>query len=242
MQEINSKKKVEEFFDVFAKERELILSTPSAKHIYQDMILRIVREAGLTNSDYILDAGCGSGEHLVLLEDMGFKNLYGFDISEEMVRIACMRCQHAEIEKGDIENLDYPPDFFDAVIAVTVLMFPTKPIKGLIEIRKVLKKGGKLIIVNPNLKGGEIKNLIARKGKINTYSQPWNRDFKWSIKETKKLVEESGYKILYAKCYGFILSKCPENLLQLNILLDKVLEKTFLSNFGKEVMIIAEKI
>ncbi len=242
MQEIEQKKKVEEFFDGFAEERKSILSAPAARQIYRDILSRVAKVAGLSATGIVLDAGCGSGEHLELLESMGFANLYGFDISEKMVRIACTKCRHAKIEKGDSENLAYPSGFFDIVIAISLLMYLPEPKKGLMEIKRVLKRGGKLIVVNQNLKGSKIKNLIARRGNINLYSQPWNKNADWSLEATKKLIEESGFKILYAKNFRFVLSKCPEVLMPINILLEKVLERTFLSCFGKETLIIAEKI
>jgi len=241
MQELEQKKKVEEFFDGFAEERKSILSAPATKRIYSSLLSRITNEAGLNEEDRILDAGCGSGEHLLLLESMGFTNLYGFDLSEEMVRIARKKCGHAKIEKGDTEKLDYPSDFFDAIIAISLLMYLPDPGKGLMELKRLLKSHGKLIVVNQNLKGSKFKSLVARKGNINLYSQPWNKDVDWSIEATKKLIEESGFRILYAKGFGFVLSRCPEILMPVNIFLEKVIEKTFLSSFGKEIMIIAKK-
>lgn len=241
MQEIEQKKKVEEFFDGFAEERKSILSAPAAIQIYRDILSRVAKVAGLSATDIVLDAGCGSGEHLELLESMGFANLYGFDISEEMVRIACTKCRHAKIEKGDSDNLAYPSGFFDIVIAISLLMYLPDPKKGLMELKRVLKSDGKLIVVNQNLKGSKFKSLIARKGNISLYSQPWNKDVDWSLEATRKVIEDSGFRILYAKGFGFVLSRCPEILMPVNILLEKVLEKTFLSNFGKEIMIVAEK-
>lgn len=242
MQELEQKKKVEEFFDGFAEERTSILSAPAAKHIYSALLSRITKKAGLSPKDRILDAGCGSGEHLFLLESMGFTNLYGFDLSEEMVKIAREKCGHAKIEKGDTEKLNYPSDFFDAIIAISLLMYLPDPEKGLMELKRVLKSGGKLIMVNQNLKGSKFKSLISRKGNINLYSQPWNRDVDWSPEATRRLIEDSGFGILHAKGFGFVLSKCPEILMPVNILLEKVLERTFLSNLGKEIMVIAEKL
>ncbi len=241
MQELEQKKKVEEFFDGFAKERKSVLSAPATKHIYSDLIARIAKEVNLNPNDRILDAGCGSGEHLEMLEKMGFTNVYGFDLSEEMVKIARQKCRHAKIEKGDTEKLDYPSDFFDAIIAISLLMYLPEPKKGLMELKRVLKNDGKLIVVNQNLKGSKFKSLIARRGNINLYSQPWNKDVDWSLAATRKLIEDSGFRILYAKGFGFVLSRCPEILMPVNILLEKVLEGTCLSNFGKEIMIIAEK-
>lgn len=239
---MNQKKKVEEFFDDYAKERSSALSTPAAEHIYRDLIERVVEKGGLDTSDVILDAGCGSGEHLELLESMGFENLHGFDISEGMVKIANRKCRYAKVRKSDSEDLDYPADFFDAVIAISLLMYLPEPEKGIKDIWKVLKKGGKLIVVNQNLKGSNIKNLITRKGKINLYSQPWNQDVEWTLENTKGLIEENGFRVLYARGFGFVLSRCPAALLRFNILTEKVLERTFFSGFGKDIIIIAEKI
>ena len=65
----------------------------------------------------LLDLGCGSGEHLQLLNKYGIK-CYGLDNSEEMINVARLKTSDKiEYIKGNISDFDFYQDF-DIIISL----------------------------------------------------------------------------------------------------------------------------
>ncbi|QFU92202.1 class I SAM-dependent methyltransferase [Amycolatopsis sp. YIM 10] len=95
----------------------------------------------------ILDAGCGAGPLFEALRDRGAL-VSGFDRSAGMVDLALRRLgSDADLRVADLaEELPYPDDTFDDVIASLVLHYLEDWGPTLGETRRVLKPGGRLII------------------------------------------------------------------------------------------------
>ena len=68
----------------------------------------------------------------------------GIDPSENMLRIAASR--GLKITKASGENIPFHTDVFDHVLIAVTLSFTEKPGKVILEAKRVLKEGGKLII------------------------------------------------------------------------------------------------
>lgn len=91
------------------------------------------------------DLGCGSGRHIMLLENLGIESVIGIDISHEALRL----CKDAGIPylcRADNEHLPLKSDSFDVVITWGSLHYGPKedlPVM-LDEIVRILKKGGQL--------------------------------------------------------------------------------------------------
>jgi ubiquinone/menaquinone biosynthesis C-methylase UbiE len=104
----------------------------------------------------VLDIGCGPG---VLTENLLKRGcqVWNIDISEAMVEKAGQRMQFVEgrdrahFSVGDIEKLEFPNKFFDAVLCVGVLEYLPDDILALKEIFRVLRPGGSVIFTVPNL-------------------------------------------------------------------------------------------
>jgi len=100
----------------------------------------------------VLDVGCGSG---VMVEGLLARNctFWGVDPSSEMID-QCRnnfgsRCKtHFSI--GAAEKINYPDDFFDAVICMGVIERVKDHGAGLREMVRVLKRDGTLVITLPN--------------------------------------------------------------------------------------------
>jgi len=99
----------------------------------------------------ILDLGCGNGNHLVFLAELGY-DVCGIDISREAVEIARAWLNKeglkADIQVADAEELPYKDKSFDVVITDGVLdhiLFP-KAKKVVSEIKRVCVEGGYLFI------------------------------------------------------------------------------------------------
>ncbi len=98
----------------------------------------------------ILDAGCGSGYSLTLINER-FRpgELTAFDIVPSQVEIAKSRDVPATVFVADITALELPCDTFDAVFVSGVLHHCPGWRAGLAEVARVLKEGGLLFIEEP---------------------------------------------------------------------------------------------
>lgn len=96
-----------------------------------------------------LDVGCGTGNYTIELEKRG-ADAIGIDSSEEMVAYARIKATKANIETSfhaaDAMNLPFPDSTFDTVISNGLLCFLKEPEKALMEMRRVLKPGGRLVV------------------------------------------------------------------------------------------------
>jgi len=90
----------------------------------------------------ILDVGCGTGEHLKKMLDMGF-SAKGIEPSEKMREHAESNLPKDTVIRGSVLNLPFNDNYFDFVYAIEVFRYLQKEdnIKGLQEIFRVLKPG-----------------------------------------------------------------------------------------------------
>jgi SAM-dependent methyltransferase len=96
----------------------------------------------------LLDCGCGPGTTTVsLAEFLAPGEVVGIDIGEHPIELAKAHAAEREVtnvrfEVGNIYELPFPDDTFDAAFAHTVLQHVSDPVAALKEMRRVLKHGG----------------------------------------------------------------------------------------------------
>jgi demethylmenaquinone methyltransferase / 2-methoxy-6-polyprenyl-1,4-benzoquinol methylase len=101
----------------------------------------------------ILDVATGTGDIALALCKLKPHTIVGIDISEKMVQIGKQKVKQAGLDgcvflqTGDAEDIHYPDNRFDLVtVAYGVRNFANLE-RGLREIKRVLKPGGKLLIL-----------------------------------------------------------------------------------------------
>ena len=109
----------------------------------------LLNELGDVSGKKILDVGCGTGELLYVFEN-GYKNVeaHGLDISPKMLEKAKERTSNVEYKEGNVEKLPYDNDTFDIVVNSASFHHYENPQKALEEMRRVLKPGGKLYVLD----------------------------------------------------------------------------------------------
>lgn len=113
---------------------------------------KAVREIADTKTPIrVLDVATGTADFAIAVtrKAAAGTQVTGIDLSEGMLEVGRAKCQGLpiELEVGDAENLRFEDEIFDRVcVAFGVRNFENL-MKGLREMRRVLKPGGKLVIL-----------------------------------------------------------------------------------------------
>jgi len=109
----------------------------------------------INKDDTILDIGCGGGRTVNTLAKIAAEGkVYGIDYSEVSVAVSTsinkklIDAGRVRILHASVDSLPFPDDMFNLVIAVESCHFWPDLVNNLKEIRRVLKPGGSVIIVN----------------------------------------------------------------------------------------------
>ncbi len=105
----------------------------------------------------ILDIATGTGDLAIALAQTGAKKIVGLDLSPGMLEVGKVKVSKKNLQDtiemvvGDSENLPFDDNTFDAVtVAFGVRNFENLE-KGLDEIRRVLKPGGHLLVLETSV-------------------------------------------------------------------------------------------
>ncbi len=117
-----------------------------AKYVRKRTGIRSYKEHGLPRRR-VLDIGCGSGRHLIMLAREGY-DTYGIDVSARSIGFAREWLEseglRADLRTGSVTKLPYDDGSFDVVIACGVLDHMTDADARLAcrEVARVLAPGG----------------------------------------------------------------------------------------------------
>ncbi len=147
------KKQVEQMFDDIAFRYDFLNRFLSVG-IDTGWRKKAIKELRLLNPSTVLDVATGTGDVAILTYKMlKPKKIFGIDISSKMLQIGNEKIarlgiqDHVELLKGDSETISFTDNSFDAVtVAFGVRNFENLE-KGLVEIKRVLRSGGKLVIL-----------------------------------------------------------------------------------------------
>ncbi len=151
---------------------------------------------GLINKgSYILDIGCGLGEDCLDLADLAGSNgkVIGIDISDTLTKEATSitikhKINNIIYQTMDAHKLDYQDSSFDAVCIRRSLQHMINPQMVLNEAIRVLKPGGRIIVIEPD-RGSSILNHPNRQmtRMIMTYIEEVVRN-PWIGRQLKQLM------------------------------------------------------
>ena len=143
----------------------------------------------------ILEVGVGTGKNLSYFPYTS--DLIGIDFSSGMLNIARRKAAqigltHITLIEMDIEAMSFPDNTFDTIISTFVFCTVPHPDKGLHELYRVLKPGGKAIFLE-HMKS-DSKGLNAILWGMERFSKPLLGTS--MLRETQKGIENSGLRIL----------------------------------------------
>lgn len=94
----------------------------------------------------VLDVACGTGDMAISLAKQGC-SVTGIDLSEEMLAIARRKTAEANFQLANAEALPFDDASFDAVTSAFGIRNFVHLDKGLAEMARVLKSGGRMVIL-----------------------------------------------------------------------------------------------
>ncbi len=101
--------------------------------------------------DKLLEVSFGSG-YLMTQYAIGKNEIYGIDYNERMLEITANKMKRlnikAHLSQGNVEKLPFPDNTFDTVINTMAFTGYPDGEKAMSEIKRVLKKGGRLLLVD----------------------------------------------------------------------------------------------
>ncbi|MDP3973587.1 MAG: class I SAM-dependent methyltransferase [Candidatus Daviesbacteria bacterium] len=168
---------------------------------------RIVEELNLQDGDKVLEVGCGNGYYLSLLNRIGKKvDLVGIDHDRLALKDAIKYIGNNKVKLiySKAENLPFESSVFDKVVMSEVIEHVNDEEKTLKEIKRVLKKGGILVLTTCNIEYPFLWDPInwVLQHFFNTHIESgfwagiWNQHTRlYKEKTVQKLVNKAGLEV-----------------------------------------------
>jgi len=152
-----------------------------------------VDNAFVKPGDSVLDVGCGTGEVSLLAKTRAKAGkVYGIDPAPEMIAVARKKAARKKLDidfrVGVIESLPFPDSSIDVVTSSLMMHHLPEDLKvrGLAEIYRVLKPGGRLLIADFMRPTGSFLNHLF-------IAVTRHQGLKSGIEDMQKLLKTAGF-------------------------------------------------
>ncbi len=112
-----------------------------------DLVAYLAREADVTESSFVLDIGCGTGNYANLLQRLTHAHVFGVEPSEGMLTKARQKNPNLVILQSDAEHLPFEASTFDLVYMTDVIHHISHIDIMFAEVIRILKPSAKVCIV-----------------------------------------------------------------------------------------------
>jgi ubiquinone/menaquinone biosynthesis C-methylase UbiE len=144
----------------------------------------------INKSDIILDVGCGGGRTANTLAKIAAEGqVYGIDYSQVSVAVSTSKNKRL-IEKGQVkilhasvDSIPFSDDMFDLVTAVESCYFWPDLTNNLKEIRRVLKTGGSVILVNAMYRDERFEKRNSRLARMGDFTYHSPEEFRGFLRD-----------------------------------------------------------
>jgi len=156
-----------------------------------ELTARALEFCSFPDSARLLDVGCGSGASVEYLRDHHHLNAAGVDMSSRLLRDGKSRVASLPLVLGNAERLPFGDESLDGILCECVLSLLPDAECALTEFCRILRPGGRLILSDVYMREsgenqchGENSTDGCLKGAV-------------AYPVTKKMLEESGFTVLF---------------------------------------------
>lgn len=170
--------------------------------MYWDHRDQTILDAVQADAHTVLDIGCGEGITLERLQKrFGEHDVRGLDSLDENVQIC--RSLDLPAEVGDVLALNRPDATIDCCILSEVIEHLDDHRKALLEICRILRPGGRLILVFPNDLVFFAARLLTFKVQEAFYDPGHVR--RWTPRAMTRTLNETGFRVRSLRNLPFVL-------------------------------------
>lgn len=156
----------------------------------RDLMLLSVMTLPGPKGKKLLDVGCGNGSYLAKMRRLGW-DVVGVEPDPKAARIARERFG-IQVHVGNLTDAGFADQIFDALTMSHVLEHVSDPVRTLHECERLLKPGGKLVVVTPN--SGSLGHRVL--GRAWPHLDPPRHLHLFSMHTVRLAIEQTGLQVL----------------------------------------------
>lgn len=184
-----------------------------------ECIVEIVQNRCIRPHEWILDAGCGTGNYAIALAKAGFY-VIGADFAAGMLakaqeKITQDLATNVSFQRVDLNvPLNFPNDYFDHIISISVLQAVAQPNFILSELYRVLKLRGTIVLSLPKQNSKVLSQSVGElikyrihhlekrtPGKIllvilKCIGDRFHPSPRWTVSQTQEMLKAMGFEIM----------------------------------------------
>jgi ubiquinone/menaquinone biosynthesis C-methylase UbiE/peptidoglycan/xylan/chitin deacetylase (PgdA/CDA1 family) len=207
------------------------------KEVHAQRYTEAIKYLELKPGDKILNIWSRTGKAIPFLRSKEQNiEIHNLEVSDSFLKIAGQKFPKETFAKTDLENLDFPDNYFDRILSLETLEHTPSPPKLLREFYRVLKPNGVLVMSLPPATA-ELAEKISRWFFGNHGEGPHKF---LSSKIVKALLADAGFKLILHK--GTLLIPFgPAWLMKLGEKIINKFQNSFISEMGIRQFYVAKK-
>ncbi|MHA2405582.1 MAG: class I SAM-dependent methyltransferase [Candidatus Hermodarchaeia archaeon] len=160
----------------------------------KDEVNWIIEHARIQPTELILDVGCGTGEYTSLFAKHGTSAI-GLDIDLSPIKRAIQQdFNKCNFLVASAEEIPLPTQYFDAVLGVCAMEHFTHDIIALLDIHRILKPGGRLVMSVDSLSLDSLSDQLKENHRIRNHVINF-----YSVIDLVEKLERCGYEFIESK-------------------------------------------
>ena len=141
----------------------------------------------------LLDLGCGSGYWLPTYTERA-RSVTGVEPDPSLLPLAQARDPAVRVLRGSAEHIPLPDGSMDVVHARFAYFFPPGCDAGLAEVRRVLRPGGALAVIDNDHRWGEFADLLAASSWAAPQGEAGTKDRWWADRGATRTEVRSSWR------------------------------------------------